>query len=62
MPQFVLLVNWTDQGIREAKDAVPRSERASGESLLLPLYPSLTEREQDFIIGCLHEAAARQAA
>ena len=27
MPQYVVLVKWTDQGVREAKDALNRRER-----------------------------------
>lgn len=41
---------------------LPRSERASESSLLLPLYPGLTELEQDYIIGQLQENSERRAA
>ncbi len=41
---------------------LPRSERASDESLLLPLYPGLTDADQDYIIEKLHAIGQRAAA
>jgi dTDP-4-amino-4,6-dideoxygalactose transaminase len=41
---------------------LPCSERASDRSLLLPLYPTLTDAEQEFIIEQLHRVGVRAAA
>jgi dTDP-4-amino-4,6-dideoxygalactose transaminase len=42
--------------------ALPRSERASDESLLLPLYPTMSDAEQDYVIQKLQPAALQAAA
>ena len=39
--------------------ALPVSEAASDNSLLLPLYPQMTDREQDQVIEALFRAADR---
>ena len=31
MPRYVALLNWTDQGVRSAKDTVSRYEQARGD-------------------------------
>jgi dTDP-4-amino-4,6-dideoxygalactose transaminase len=38
---------------------LPVSEAASDNSLLLPLYPQMTDREQDQVIEALFRAADR---
>jgi perosamine synthetase len=40
-----------------ATGRLPQSEIASSRSLLLPLYPQLTEAEQDRVVSALFEAA-----
>jgi dTDP-4-amino-4,6-dideoxygalactose transaminase len=41
---------------------LPRSEQASDNSLLLPLYPQMTEAEQDQVVSALFQIAGRAAA
>ncbi len=41
---------------RRLAQPLPHSERASDSSLLLPLYPALTEAQQDVILAALDEA------
>jgi perosamine synthetase len=38
--------------------SLPRTEAASDGSLLVPLYPDLTEEEQDRVVAALYEAFA----
>ena len=39
----------------------PESEAACAETLSLPLYPELSERDQDTVVAALHEWTARSA-
>lgn len=36
-------------------DAFPESERASRETLALPVYPGLTEEQQAYVVNCVRE-------
>jgi dTDP-4-amino-4,6-dideoxygalactose transaminase len=40
-----------------ARVSLPISERASDRSLLLPLYPQITQEQQEQVVGALFEAA-----
>jgi len=37
--------------------ALPVTERLARELISLPIYPDMTEEDQDWVIHCLHEAA-----
>jgi dTDP-4-amino-4,6-dideoxygalactose transaminase len=41
---------------------LPRSERASDRSILLPLYPTMSDADQDYVISKLNAASVRAAA
>jgi dTDP-4-amino-4,6-dideoxygalactose transaminase len=41
---------------RTARFPLPVSERAQDRTILLPLYPQMTEAEQDRVVGALREA------
>ncbi len=38
----------------------PESERASREVLSLPIFPELTDEEQDHVVAAIREFAARE--
>ena len=39
---------------------LPITERASDETLLIPLYPQMTDDEQDAVIRALKDCAGRE--
>ena len=43
------------QGLGFRKGDFPEAERYYAEALTLPLYPAMTERQQDFVVDALHE-------
>jgi dTDP-4-amino-4,6-dideoxygalactose transaminase len=34
----------------------PEAERYYHEAISIPMYPTLTEEEQDYVVSCLREA------
>jgi dTDP-4-amino-4,6-dideoxygalactose transaminase len=51
---------------RHANEHLPETLRAARRSFFLPLYPAMTDEEQDFVIRslreALHDCAARKEA
>jgi perosamine synthetase len=42
----------------EAVNPLPHSEHASAHTMLLPLYPQMTQADQDYVVEALFRAAA----
>ena len=45
--------------VEDARGDMPESERASAETLSLPIYPELREEEQEYVIAKIKEFYAR---
>jgi dTDP-4-amino-4,6-dideoxygalactose transaminase len=39
--------------------SLEHTERAEAETLLLPIYPDLSDADQDFVVGALRDALAK---